>query len=117
MKETKKTRQPTEEEKLFENDISGKVLITKMYKELIQSNTEETKNLIKMGRGPECFFKDIQMAKRHMNTHSLSLITREMQIKTTIRYHFIPVRMAIIKKTRNNKFWQECAEKGALTHH
>ena len=39
-----------------------------------------------------------------------------MQIKTTMRYHFTPVRMAIIKKTRNNKHWQECGEKKSLVH-
>ena len=51
-----------------------------------------------------------------LSRSSGSLAIREMQIKTTMRYHFIPVRIAIIKKSTNNKCWWGCGEKGTLVH-
>ena len=57
------------------------------------------------------------MANKHIKRcTTLFIVIREMQIKTTMRYHLTTIRMTIIKNSINNKYWRGCGEKGTLSH-
>ena len=103
---SKVKRQPSEWEKIIAHETTDKGLIFKITSSSYNSIPEKQTIQSKSGKKDlnRHFFKeDIQMANKHMKRCSTLLIIREMQIKATMRYHLTPVRMAIIKKSTNNK--------------
>ena len=113
-------RELTVRENILANDTSlDKGSISKLYKELIWLNTRRTINLIKKWAkdlNRHLSKEDIQRAQGRTKGCAASLVITEMQIKTTMKYYFTLVRMAITNKSTNNKCWWDCGEKGTLVH-
>ena len=94
---------------LFEPLIHVTYKESQVYKELIKLNSQQTNSTMKKwAKDMNRHFskEDIQMANGHMETCSTSLIIREIQIKTPMRYHFTPTRIAKINNSGNNTCWQ-----------
>ena len=112
-------RQPSEWEKIIANEATDKELISKMYKQLLQLNSRKINDPIKKWAKElnRHFSKeDIQMAKKHEKMLNITHYLKNANQKTTMKYHLMPVRMAAIQKSTNNKCWRGCGEKGMLLH-
>jgi hypothetical protein len=108
---SKLKRPPTEWEKIFATYTSDKGLITRLYRELQKLNFPKINEPIKKwATEPNRTFskEEIQRAKKHMKKCSPPLAIKEMQIKTTLRFHLTPVRIAIIKNTTSTPHVVTC---------
>ena len=117
VKETtnKVKKQLSEWEKIIANERTDKELFSKIYKQHTTQCQKNKQPNQKVGKRPKQTFlqgRHIHMVNKRMKRCPTSLIIREIQIKTTMRYHLTPVRIAIIKKSTNNKCWRGCGEKG-----
>jgi hypothetical protein len=105
---SKLKRPPTEWETIFASYLSEKGLITRICRELKKLNSPKINEPIKKWASElnRTFSKEeIQMAKKHMKKYSPSVAIKEIQIKTTVRFHLTPFKIAIIKNTTNNRCW------------
>ena len=111
-------REPTEWEKIFVNYMDNKELISTVYKQSVQLKIKKTSNpLQKWTRDLNRHFprEDTQMANRHMKRCSTLLIIREMQIKTTVRYHLAQSEWPSLRSLQITNAWQS-VEKGEPSH-
>jgi hypothetical protein len=115
----KKKRPQTDWERIFTYPKSDREVIPNIYKELKKVDSRKSNNPIKKWGSElnkEFSPEEFQMAEKQLKICSASLVIREMQIKTTLRFHLTPVRMAKIKNSGDSRCWRGCGERGTLLH-
>ena len=115
----KTKRPPTDWERIFTNPKSDRGVIANIYKELRKVDSRKSNNLIKKWGSElnkEFLPEEYRMAEKYLKKCSASLIIREMQIKTTLRFHLTPARMAKIKNSGDSRCWRGYGERGTLLH-
>jgi hypothetical protein len=101
-------RPPTDWKRIFTYPKSDRGLISNLYKELKKVDSRKSTNPIKKccsELNKELSPEEYRMAEKHLKKCSASLIIREMQIKTTLRFHLTPLRMAKIKNSGDSRCW------------
>jgi hypothetical protein len=115
----KTKRPPTDWERIFTYLKSDRELISNIYKELKRVDSRKSNSPLKRWGSElnkEFSPEEYRKAEKHLKKCSISLIIREMQIKTTLRFHLTPVRMAKIKNPGDSRCWRGCGERGTLLH-
>jgi hypothetical protein len=115
----KTKRPPTDWESTFTNLKSDRGLISNIYKEFQKLDSRNSNNPIKkLGSelNKEFSTEEYQIAKKHLKKCSTSLIIRERQIKTNLRFYLTPVRMAKVKNSGDSRCWRGFGERGTLIH-
>jgi hypothetical protein len=105
---TRLIKQPTEWEKIFASYTFDKGLLTRIQRELKTLNSQKLNEPMKKWANElnRAYTKEeFQMPKKHIKKCSISLAIKEMQIKIPLTFHLIPLRIAILKNTSNNKCW------------
>jgi hypothetical protein len=106
---------PTEWEKIFASNSSNKGLISKIYKDLKNLNPQRISIPIKKWAhelNREFSKGEAQIANKYQKKYSTSLVTKEMHIKTRLRFHLTPVRMAIFKRKKQQQMWERMLQNG-----
>ena len=114
-------RHTTEQKNIFANHLSDKSLVFRTYKQLLQLNTNNNKNNLKMDKGSEQTILQRRYTFQHTNEKMINIISHQGNANQNhneipFRTHQVITHLVIIKKTNNNKCWQRCEETGTLTH-